>query len=116
MIYITESKPRKMTGCSSFMIKFDFNQAVVDSLKALPTYYYHRADYAWEVPLNCLSQVLESLTFIDDIHLALLSAEESEPKQIDFKLTKAEIDQLRFKPFDHQIDGIKLGLDPKHNK
>ena len=116
MIRITESKPRKMTGRTSFLIQFDFNQAIVDSLKGLPTYYYHKADYTWEVPLNCLSQVLESLTFIDDIHLTLLPAEESDPKQIDFKLTKTEIDQFRFKPFDHQIDGINFGLDPKHTK
>ena len=42
MIRITEISPcRKMTGRTSFLIQFDFNQAVVDSLKALPTYYYH---------------------------------------------------------------------------
>ena len=45
MIYITESKPRKMTGRTSFLIQFDFNQAIVDSLKTLPTYYYHKASY-----------------------------------------------------------------------
>lgn len=45
MIYIRESKPRKMTGCSSFMINFDFDQRIVEALKALPTYYYHKTDY-----------------------------------------------------------------------
>lgn len=110
MIYITESKPRKMTGRTSFLIQFDFNQAIVDSLKTLPTYYYHKASYTWEVPLNYLSKVLDSLTFIDDIQLTLLPAEELEPKQIDSKLTKTEIDQFRFKPFDHQIEGINFGL------
>ena len=59
---------------------------------------------------------LEALTFIDDVYLHLLPVEEAEPKQIDFKLTKAEIDQFRFKPFDHQIEGINFGLDPKHSK
>lgn len=116
MIRITESKPRKMTGHTSFLIQFDFNQAIVDSLKGLPTYYYHKSDYTWEVPLNCLSQVLESLTFIDDIHLTLLPIEEFDSEQNDFKLTKSEIDQFRFKPFDHQIEGINFGLDPNHPK
>ena len=117
MIRITEISPcRKMTGKSSFLINFDFNQKIVDTLKTIPTYYYHKSDYSWEIPINYLSMALEALTFIDDVYLHLLPAEESEPKQIDFKLTKAEIDQFRFKPFDHQIDGINFGLDPKHNK
>ena len=117
MIRITEISPcRKMTGKSSFLINFDFNQKIVDALKTIPTYYYHKSDYSWEIPINYLSMALEALTFIDDVYLHLLPAEESEPKQIDFKLTKAEIDQFRFKPFDHQIEGINFGLDPKHNK
>jgi hypothetical protein len=45
MIYITETKPIKMTGKTSFVVQFSFNQAVVDSLKTLPTYYYHKADH-----------------------------------------------------------------------
>lgn len=117
MIRITEiSPPRKISGLSSFCINFDFNQAIVDSLKGLPTYYYHKKDYTWEVPINCLSQVLESLTFIDDIQLTLLPDKVSNPNQIDFKLTEAEIDRFRYKPFQHQIDGINFGLDPDHTK
>ena len=117
MIRITEISPcRKMTGKSSFLINFDFNQKIVDTLKTIPTYYYHKADYSWEIPINYLSMALEALTFIDDVYLHLLPAEESDPKQIDFKLTKTEIDQFRFKPFDHQIEGINFGLDPKHAK
>lgn len=117
MIRITEISPcRKMTGKSSFLINFDFNQKIVDTLKTIPTYYYHKADYSWEIPINYLSMALEALTFIDDVYLHLLPAEESDSKQIDFKLTKTEIDQFRFKPFDHQIDGINFGLDPQHTK
>lgn len=117
MIRITEISPcRKMTGKSSFLINFDFNQKIVDTLKTIPTYYYHKSDHSWEIPINYLSMALEALTFIDDVYLHLLPEEEAEPKQIDFKLTKAEIDQFRFKPFDHQIEGINFGLDPKHSK
>lgn len=117
MIRITEISPcRKMTGKSSFLINFDFNQKIVDTLKTIPTYYYHKSDYSWEIPINYLSMALEALTFIDDVYLHLLPDESDNPKQIDFKLTKTEIDQFRFKPFDHQIEGINFGLDPKHTK
>ena len=117
MIRITEISPcRKMTGKSSFLINFDFNQKIVDTLKTIPTYYYHKSDYSWEIPINYLSMALEALTFIDDVYLHLLPDESENPKQIDFKLTKTEIDQFRFKPFDHQIDGINFGLNPQHTK
>lgn len=117
MIRITEISPcRKMTGKSSFLINFDFNQKIVDTLKTIPTYYYHKSDYSWEIPINYLSMALEALTFIDEVYLHLLPDESDNPKQIDFKLTKTEIDQFRFKPFDHQIDGINFGLDPQHTK
>ncbi len=33
-----------------------------------------------------------------------------DPNQIDFRLTQPEIDQFRFKPFQHQIEGINFGL------
>ena len=42
MIYISEIKPIKISGLTSFAIIFPFNQAVIDSLKGLPTYYYHK--------------------------------------------------------------------------
>lgn len=117
MIRITEISPcRKMTGKSSFLVNFDFNQKIVDALKMVPTYYYHKSDYSWEIPINYLAMVLETLTFIDDVQLHLLSDDTQNPNQIDFKLTKTEIDQFRFKPFEHQIDGINFGLDPRHPK
>ena len=111
MIRIRETDcPRKMTGKSSFLINFDFDQRIVDTLKTIPTYYYHKSDYTWEIPINYLSTVLEALTFIDDIQLSLISDEVNDPKQINFNLTKAEIDQFRFTPFEHQIEGINFGL------
>ena len=56
------------------------------------------------------------MTFIDDIQLTLLPENSEDPKQIDFKLTKTEIDQFRFTPFEHQIEGINFGLDPARPK
>jgi SNF2 family DNA or RNA helicase len=50
------------------------------------------------------------LTFIDDIQLTLLPEAGEDSKQIDFKLTQTEIDQFRFKPFEHQVEGINFGL------
>ena len=42
MIYIHEIKPLKISGRTSFVAYFPFNQAAIDVLKGLPTTYYHK--------------------------------------------------------------------------
>lgn len=57
--------------------------------------------------------MVDSLTKIDDIELTLIPDEpKSEKSPTD--LTQAEIDQFKFKPFKHQIDGINFLL--RHGK
>jgi hypothetical protein len=46
MIYVREIVPRKMPGLSSFLVSFAFNPVIVDTLKTLPLYYYHKSDQA----------------------------------------------------------------------
>lgn len=59
---------------------------------------------------------MDTLTFLDNIQLILLPETEEISNQGDFDLTQAEIDQLHFKPFPHQIEAINYGLDPRHTK
>jgi len=117
MIYVTELRPpRKISGLSSFAINFDYNQNIVDTLKSLPTYYYHKKDYTWEIPADCLAMALDALTFFDVITLKLADENDPIPNPGDFELTESEIDQFRSKPFRHQIEGINYGLHPDHTK
>lgn len=115
MINIVESKPRKVSGLSSFLITFNYNPVIIDAIKTLPTFYYHKKDYTWEIPCDLLTAALETLTFLDDIKLTLLPDEE-ESKMIHFHLTPTEIDSFRVKPFEHQIEGVNFGLDPNRPK
>ena len=116
MIYIRETVPRKFSGLSSFLISFQFDPKVVEALKTLPMYYYHKKDYCWEIPSDVLAQALDTLTFIDSIQLIMLPEIEEVPNQDNFKLTEAEISSFRFTPFPHQVDGINFGLNPKRSK
>lgn len=116
MIYIREIVPRKFSGLSSFLISFQYNPNIVDAIKTLPMYYYHKKDYCWEIPSDILAQALDTLTFIDSIQLIMLPETEQVSNSDDFKLTQAEISSFRFTPFPHQVDGINFGLDPKHTK
>ena len=116
MIRIQEiSPPQKISGLSSLCVTFDFNQYVVDALKTIPTFYYHKKDNIWEFPVCYLSRLLDSLTFLDEIQLSLLDT----PESGEFRFGKqysleplSEIEQVSFKmkPFDHQLEAINFGL------
>lgn len=115
MIYIIETaKPRKISGLSSLLVTFDFNQYIVDSLKTIPTYYYHKKDQVWEIPISYLGRLLDSLTFLDEIQLSLLDT----PKSDQFRYGKfnleplSEIEKVSFKatPFQHQLDAVDFLL------
>ena len=116
MIYIREIVPRKFSGLSSFLISFQFSQAVVDAVKTIPMHYYHKKEMCWEIPSDCLAVALDTLTFLDNIQLIMMPEQQETPNQGDFKLTESEISSFRFTPFPHQVEGINYGLDPKHQK
>lgn len=116
MIYLTEiSPPKKISGLSSICATFDYNQYIVDSLKTIPTFYYHKKDNVWEFPVCYLGRLLDSLTFLDEIQLKLLDT----PKSGEFRFDKkynleplSEIEKVSFKmkPFEHQLEAINFGL------
>ena len=113
MIYIREIVPRKFSGKSSFLISFQYDPKIVEAIKTLPAYCYHKKDLCWEIPSDCLAEALDTLTFLDNIQLILLPETEEISNQGDFDLTQAEIDQLHFKPYKHQVEGINYGLQKK---
>lgn len=55
MITIRESIPRKLSGRTSLLVAFPFDQGVIDVIKALPTYVYHKKDRVWECPIGNLA-------------------------------------------------------------
>lgn len=115
MIYITESKPIKISGLSSLIIQFEYNQYIVDAIKTLPTAHYHKAQKYWEVPIAYLGRLLDNLTFLDDIQLKLLDTPESGEFHFNkhFNLEPlSEIEKVSFKasPFPHQLEAVDFLL------
>lgn len=116
MINIVEQKPPlRVSGLSSFLITFDYNPVIVDTLKGLPTFYFHKKLLTWEIPADLLAQALDALTFIDEIKLQLIP-DPVETKTDHFHLTDSEILSFKVKPFQHQIEGVNFGLDPERPK
>jgi SNF2 family DNA or RNA helicase len=96
-------------------VSFDYNQYIVDSLKTIPTYYYHKKEKIWEFPICYLGRLLDSLTFLDDIPLRLLDTPESGEfhfgRQFNLDpLSETEKVSFKMKPFEHQLDAINYGL------
>ena len=116
MIYITEISPaKKISGLSSIAVTFDFNQYIVDALKTIPTFYYHKKDNVWEFPICYLGRLLDNLTFLDEIQLKLLDTPESGEfhfnRQYNLEpLSEIEKVSFKMKPFEHQLEAINFGL------
>ena len=116
MIRIFEISPgKKISGLSTLIIDFDFNQYIVDALKTLPTYHYHKREKCWEVPIAYLGRVLDNLTFLDDIQLRLLDTPENGEITFNRKHNLnplSEIEKISFKatPFPHQLEAVDFLL------
>ena len=105
-----------MSGLSSLLIKFEYNQYIVDALKTIPTYNYDKKTKLWEFPVVYLGRLLDNLTFLDDIQLKLLDTPENGLISINKKfnlepLSDKEKISFKMKPFEHQLEAINFGLD-----
>ena len=117
MIRITEiTPPKKISGLSSIVVQFEYNQYIVDSIKTIPTAHYHKKEKIWELPVCYLGRLLDSLTFLDDIQLKLLDTPENGEfhfnKHYDLRpLSETEKISFKMKPFEHQLEAINFGLE-----
>lgn len=116
MVRIFEiAPPKKLSGLSSLAISFDYNEYIVDALKTLPTFHFHKKDKIWEVPSCYLGRVLDSLTFLDDIQLKLLDTPENGEILVNRKFDLeplSEEEKISFKatPFKHQLEAVDFLL------
>ena len=107
MIYIEEIIPIKVVGTSSLKITFEYNAAVVEILRSFDGALFHKKLCFWELPIIHLAQLVDKLTYLDDIDLKLLDSKENSSKI--YKLSN-----YKLPPLEHQIDGIQYGLN--HNR
>ena len=116
MVKIFEiSPPHKISGLSSLVVSFDFNQYIVDALKTIPTYNFDKKTKLWEFPIVYLGRLLDSLTFLDDIQLKLLDTPENGEITFNRKfnlepLTEIEKNSFKASPFPHQLEAVDFLL------
>lgn len=112
MIKIKEfSKPYKLSGRTSLGIKFEkYDQELIDIVKGFFPAIWHKKEQFWEVPIYYLAKLLDTLVLYDDIAFQVDNSDET--SEISF-LTEDEINSFKYKPFDHQVDGINFLLTQK---
>lgn len=106
MIRIEEKTPEKLPGISSLFISFDFNAAIVETIKLVDFYVYSAKTHIWEVPVTNLAFLIDKLSAYDDIELHLLKHKATVDRHYELKKYKT-------KPFKYQEEGIQYGLN--HN-
>lgn len=111
MIKIKIDNPDKLASNvlikKSAFVSFDYDGRVVDFIKKMGTRIYNPDNRTWEMPINnivSLCNKFEDIEIIiegvyEDLHK--IELENDIPKNIIFKT----------KPFPHQLDGIRFGLN-----
>lgn len=113
MINITISAPKKLSNnilvkCSAF-VSFDYRPEIVEFIKQMGTRVYDPESKSWEIPVNNIISLCnrfeEEEVKISGIYKDLHKQEYEVdiPKDYEFKT----------KPFKHQLDGVKFGLNKK---
>lgn len=111
MIKIKIDNPDKLASNvlikKSAFVSFDYDGRIVDFIKKMGTRIYNPDNRTWEMPINnivALCNKFEDIEiiiegFYEDLHK--IELENDIPKNIIFKT----------KPFPHQLDGIRFGLN-----
>lgn len=99
--------PKKVSGLTSLELSFQYNPEIINIVKSFSPAYYSKKTNTWEVPIVILPELLDKLTFYDDINLIL--AKPLEPKAFT-PVTDQELSYLPIKPFAHQREAIDFGL------
>ena len=113
MIKIHIGEPEKLSNNilvkKSAFVSFDYNSDIVSFIKQMGTRVYNPDNHTWEMPINNI--------------IGLCNKFENEEIQIsgiyeDLHKKKFEVDipkdyKFKTKPFSHQLDGVRFGLNKK---
>lgn len=113
MIKIKIGEPEKLSNNilvkKSAFVSFDYNPDIVSFIKQMGTRVYNPNNHTWEMPINNIiglcnkfeNQEIQISGIYEDLHKQ--EFEIDIPKDYTFKT----------KPFNHQIDGVRFGLNKK---
>ena len=111
MITLKIDKPNKCNGDYSIFVSFPYDINIINAIRELPTRYWINDTKEWEVPFKKLEDMIDmfstnyEMQIITDYPQCFAEEEEIDiPDGFEFKT----------KPYNHQIEGFKYGLN--HSK
>ena len=109
MITVDIRESNRCNGKASLYLSFPYDDKVIGVIRSMPSRYWNNDNKEWEVPYKALPTILAELgDYQFDINLSnpdLIV----EPKEIDVTDIISGFN-FKTKPYQHQIDGFKYGL------
>lgn len=113
MIRIHIGEPEKLSNNilikKSAFVSFDYNSEIVSFVKQMGTRVYNPENHTWEMPIN---NIISLCNKFDNEEIKIDGIYEN----LDEKKFKTNIPkdfEFKTKPFEHQIEGVRFGLDKK---
>lgn len=104
MIKIEERKTQKLPGLTSLFLQSPYSDRLLEIVKQCDVRDFNKKTKEWELPVANLAYLIDSLSCISDIDITL---HKSTPK----KIVEYDLMNHKTKPFPHQEDAIKFGLN-----
>lgn len=101
------SRGQKFIG-ESVILKFDYNQTLINYVKSLPIRSYNPDNRTWEIPLEEFPRFADFYKKPINLHIYF------EPIKNDKEIDIPKDYKFNFTPYPHQLEGIKFGLN--HDK
>lgn len=113
MIKIKIGEPEKLTNNilvkKSAFVSFDYNPDIVSFIKQMGTRVYNPDNHTWEMPIN---NIIRLCNKFENQEIQISGIYEDLHKQ-EFEIDIPKDYTFKTKPFNHQIDGVRFGLNKK---
>lgn len=113
MIKIHIGEPDKLANNilvkKSAFVSFDYNPDIVNYIKQMGTRVYNPDNHTWEMPIN---NIIGLCNKFENEEIKIEGIYEDLHKQ-EFEIDIPKDFEFKTKPFAHQIDGVRFGLNKK---
>lgn len=113
MIKIKIGEPEKLSNNilvkKSAFVSFDYNPDIVSFIKQMGTRVYNPDNHTWEMPIN---NIIGLCNKFENEEIQISGIYEDLHKQ-EFEIDIPKDYTFKTKPFSHQIDGVRFGLNKK---
>ena len=113
MIRIHIGEPDKLSNNilvkKSAFVSFDYNPDIVSFIKNMGTRVYNAENHTWEMPIN---NIISLCNKFENEEIKISGIYEDLHKQ-EFEIDIPKDYIFKTKPFNHQIDGVRFGLNKK---